>query len=74
VREESEVLKVEVPLICPSTAGVPAHREGRYYNPCLQCGALFVKFAFEGKPISLSTVLFDPFNQYYCYLKLISER
>ena len=28
--EESDVLKVEVPLICPSTEGVPALREGRY--------------------------------------------
>ena len=30
VCEESEVVKVEVPLICPSTEGVPALREGRY--------------------------------------------
>jgi hypothetical protein len=27
---ESEVLKVKVPLICPSTAGVLALRDGRY--------------------------------------------
>ncbi|KAH7549001.1 hypothetical protein BM1_10774 [Bipolaris maydis] len=27
--EESEVSKVKVPLICPSTAGVPALRDGR---------------------------------------------
>ena len=32
VRAESEVLKVKVPLICPSTAGVPALREGRYHT------------------------------------------
>jgi hypothetical protein len=35
VCEESEVLKVKVPLLCPSTEGVPAHREGRYSElPC----------------------------------------
>jgi hypothetical protein len=28
--EESKVLKVKVPLICPSTVGVPARREGQY--------------------------------------------
>jgi hypothetical protein len=30
MRAESEVLEVKVPLICPSTVGVPALREGRY--------------------------------------------
>ena len=28
--EEREVLRFKVPLFCPSTAGVPAHREGLY--------------------------------------------
>lgn len=28
--EEREVLKFKVPLFCPSTAGVPAHREELY--------------------------------------------
>lgn len=27
-----------------------------YYNPCLQCGALVIELAFEGNPVSLSTV------------------
>jgi hypothetical protein len=25
-----DLLEVKVPLVCPSTEGVPAHREGRY--------------------------------------------
>ena len=29
VCKESDLLKVKVPLICPSTEGVPAPREGR---------------------------------------------
>jgi hypothetical protein len=28
--EESDLLKVKVPLVRPSTEGVPARREGRY--------------------------------------------
>lgn len=27
------------------------------HDPCLQCGAHFVELAFEGKPVSLRTVL-----------------
>jgi len=29
-----EWLKAKVPRICPSTAGVPARREGRYSKQC----------------------------------------
>jgi hypothetical protein len=29
--KESDMLKVKVPLICPSTGGVPALRDGRYF-------------------------------------------
>ena len=41
--------------VCCHVNAVPSLVSG-YYNPCSQCGAHFVELAFEGKPVSLSTV------------------
>jgi hypothetical protein len=35
-----------------------------YYNHCLQCGAHFVKLAFEWRPVSLSTVFLPAGSSY----------
>jgi hypothetical protein len=44
--------------VCCRVNAMPSLVSG-YYNLCLQCGAHFVELAFEGKPVSLSTVLLD---------------
>jgi hypothetical protein len=46
-----ELLKAKVPRICPSTAGVPARREGRYLKSILRACYLDLKhFGFPSAP------------------------